>query len=89
MPSISDQQHIFDRLGTLFARLGVSRHRYVVAPGLYAVGRPDSSSPVLVTANYKMSFDLVRFNLRQKNVWLLVLDKPGRVPFRPANWFIG
>ena len=41
-------------------RLGGFRNRYQVTPGLYAVGSPASSSDVLVSANYKLSFDVVR-----------------------------
>ncbi len=37
-----------DRLGTLRVRLGIGRMDYRVRPGLYAVGRPDAQSPVLV-----------------------------------------
>jgi hypothetical protein len=37
--------------------------RYRVAPGLYALGSPDMSSPVFVTASYKLSFDLLRKSL--------------------------
>jgi CO dehydrogenase/acetyl-CoA synthase gamma subunit (corrinoid Fe-S protein) len=33
---------------------------YKIDPGLYCVGNPDSTSVVLVTANYKMSFDSLR-----------------------------
>ena len=43
--------------------LGWRRNGYRVAPGLYAVGRPDAQAPVLVTANYKLSFDTLRSNL--------------------------
>lgn len=50
---------------------------YTVEPGLYALGRPDSKAPVLVTANYKMSFDLLREALPGRNVWVLVLDTKG------------
>jgi acetyl-CoA decarbonylase/synthase complex subunit gamma len=50
---------------------------YIVPPGLYAVGRPVSSDPVLVTANYKMSFDIVRQALSGRSVWLLVLETYG------------
>ena len=49
-----------DRLGTLKARWGIGRMRYTVVPGLYALGAPDRTSPVLVTANFKMSFDRLR-----------------------------
>ncbi|MGI9571419.1 MAG: mercury methylation corrinoid protein HgcA, partial [Desulfobulbia bacterium] len=48
-----------------------------VAPGLYAIGEPDRAAPILVTANYKLSFDTLRFALPGMNVWLLVLDTCG------------
>ena len=66
-----------DRLGTLAVRLGVGRNNYMIAPGLYAVGRPDGDAPVLVTANYKLSFDHLRRNLAGEHVWVLVLDTRG------------
>lgn len=50
---------------------------YTVDPGLYALGKPDEKSPVLVTANYKMSFDRLRKALPGRNVWILVLDTEG------------
>lgn len=50
---------------------------YLVPPGLYALGAPDADSPVLVTANYKMTYDLVRKALAGNNVWLLVLETYG------------
>jgi acetyl-CoA decarbonylase/synthase complex subunit gamma len=50
---------------------------YTVGPGLYALGNPDSNSPVLVTANYKMSFDKLRGALPGRNIWIMVLDTKG------------
>ena len=50
---------------------------YTVEPGLYALGKPDEGSPVLVTANYKMSFDKLREALPGRDVWILVLDTRG------------
>jgi acetyl-CoA decarbonylase/synthase complex subunit gamma len=50
---------------------------YTVDPGLYALGAPDDRSPVLVTANYKMSFDRLREALPGRNAWILVLDTQG------------
>jgi acetyl-CoA decarbonylase/synthase complex subunit gamma len=50
---------------------------YTVEPGLYALGKPDKQSPVLVTANYKMSFDKLREALPGRDVWILVLDTHG------------
>ncbi len=53
------------------------RNSYTVPPGLYAVGAPDKDSHVLVSANYKLSFDLLRRELKGLNVWILVLDTKG------------
>ncbi len=50
---------------------------YRVEPGLYAVGTPNRDSPVLVSANYKMSFDRLRSRLVGLNAWILVLDTQG------------
>jgi len=50
---------------------------YTVEPGLYAVGKPDSDSPVLVSANYKLTFDTLRKNLDGVDCWLLILDTKG------------
>jgi hypothetical protein len=50
---------------------------YKVDPGLYCVGSPDDASPVLVTANYKMTFDRLRRELTGVDAWILVLDTDG------------
>lgn len=50
---------------------------YTVDPGLYALNSPVADSPILVTANYKMSFDRLRENLPGLNAWILVLDTAG------------
>jgi acetyl-CoA decarbonylase/synthase complex subunit gamma len=61
----------------LKVRWRIGRMHYTVEPGLYALGHPDSHSPVLVTANYKMSFDRLREALPNRNAWILVLDTKG------------
>jgi len=48
-----------------------------VDPGLYALGRPGPDSPVLATANYKLSFDCIRMDLQGCDCWILVLDTDG------------
>jgi hypothetical protein len=58
-------------------RWGLGRMRYSIAPGLYAVGNPSSDSPVLVTANYKMTFDILRRDMYGHNAWILVIDTKG------------
>jgi acetyl-CoA decarbonylase/synthase complex subunit gamma len=50
---------------------------FTVAAGLYAVGQPGTHSPVLVSANYKLTFDQLRRELAGRNVWLLVLETFG------------
>jgi hypothetical protein len=50
---------------------------YTVDPGLYAVGKPDANSPVLVSANYKLTFDTLRKNLGGISCWVLILDTKG------------
>ena len=51
--------------------------RYRVEPGLYAVGSPTADSPVLASANYKMSFDRLRCRLEGLDAWILVLETDG------------
>jgi hypothetical protein len=69
-----------DRWGAIRCRMGRFRMSYSVAPGLWAVGRPGPGSPVLVTASYKLSFDLLRRALggpEALDAWVLVLDTKG------------
>jgi len=66
-----------DLLGRWRVRWGIGRDRYRVAPGLYALGGPDGNAPVLVTANYKLTFDVVRRDGTGLDAWILVLDTRG------------
>lgn len=66
-----------DRLGAWKVRWGIGRMGYAVEPGLYAVGNPTADSPVLVSANYKLSFDRLRSQLGGLDAWILVLDTRG------------
>lgn len=77
VPLVKTALTLRDRLGTLRVRMGITRDDYRVTPGLYAVGRPAETSPVLVTANYKLSFDHLRKWLGGIDAWLLVLDTRG------------
>ncbi len=77
VPKISSGLVWADQWGSIKARWGVGRMNYTVDPGLYALGAPDDRSPVLVTANYKMSFDRLREALPGRNAWILVLDTHG------------
>jgi len=77
VPRVSTHLRAADRFGTWKSRWTLGRDDYAVLPGLYAVGSPDRTSPVLVTANYKMTFDAVRKELAGVDAWLLVLDTKG------------
>jgi hypothetical protein len=67
-----------ERRGRRLCRLSNRfRMRYSVQPGLYAAGSPGLDAPVLVTANYKLSFDLLRRVLSGLDAWILVLDTKG------------
>jgi len=76
-PKVASVLTWHDKWGTVKARWGVGRMDYTVEPGLYALGNPDNESRVLVTANYKMTFDRLREALPGRNAWLLVLDTKG------------
>lgn len=66
-----------DRFGAIKVRWSIGRTIYMKEPGLYALGEPDKNSPVIVTANYKLTFDIVRSNLVGFNLYILVLDTKG------------
>jgi len=59
------------------ARWAVKRSGHLVRPGLYALGNPTPSSPVLVTANYTLSFDALRAALSGMDAYILVLNTRG------------
>ncbi|BAI60790.1 conserved hypothetical protein [Methanocella paludicola SANAE] len=66
-----------DRLDHFMTRWGYRRAYHRVEPGLYSLGNPTAESPVLVTANYTLSFDALRSNLKDVDCYILVLDTKG------------
>ncbi|HNX59210.1 MAG TPA: mercury methylation corrinoid protein HgcA [Spirochaetota bacterium] len=77
VPVISTQLKLKDHLGAVNVRWGLGRMDYRVRPGLYAVGNPDADSPVIVSANYKLTFDSLRKELSSLNLWMIILDTQG------------
>ncbi len=77
VPRIATRLTTGDMLGRWQMRWGIGRMRYRIAPGLYAAGSPGPEAPVLVTANYKMSFDALRRELGGLDCWILVLETRG------------
>jgi acetyl-CoA decarbonylase/synthase complex subunit gamma len=74
---VSSEWTLKDRVGGWKVRWGIGRNSYRVRPGLYALGEPDRQSPVLVSANYKLSFDVLRRAMAGRKAWILVLDSDG------------
>ncbi|MCK5565226.1 MAG: acetyl-CoA synthase subunit gamma [Planctomycetes bacterium] len=74
---VSTELAFTDRIGTWKARWDMGRMHYFVEPGLYAIGDPTDISDVLVSANYKMSFDRLRASMAGRDAWILVLDTDG------------
>jgi hypothetical protein len=77
IPRVGTTLEFRDVLGAWKARWGIKRMNCRVDPGLYAVGNPSDKASVLVTANYKMSFDRLRKELTGLDAWILVLDTKG------------
>ena len=77
IPRVTTSIGTRDVLGRWKMRWGIARGDYRISPGLYAVGRPDAGSHVLVTANYKMTFDALRSELDGIDAWILVLETYG------------
>ncbi len=77
IPVIKSKLDKNDLVSTFFVRCGVNRYQYRVTPGLYGIGKPNKNSEVLVTANFKLTFDHLRKELGKINAWILVLDTKG------------
>ncbi|MDP4178903.1 MAG: mercury methylation corrinoid protein HgcA [Bacillota bacterium] len=77
VPKVSTKLTFEDRWGACKVRFGINRMNYKVNPGIYAVGTPNDKSPVLVTANYKLTFDTLRKELGGLDLWIMVLDTKG------------
>ncbi len=76
--STSPDLTVKDIIGGWKVRWGLGRMNYSVKTGLYSIGNPDSSSPVLATANYKLTFDKLRKELKGGiSAWILVIDTKG------------
>lgn len=76
-PTVSANLDFGDLWGAVRMRMGFGRENYRVKPGLYRLGTPDGNSDVLISANYKLSFDMLRKELDGQNFWILVVDTDG------------
>lgn len=76
-PQVATTASRSDRLHRYALRWGIGRGTFQVTPGIYAVGNPTSADPVFVSANYRMSFDILRSSLHGFDGWILVIDTKG------------
>ncbi len=77
IPMTGTQLTLRDKIDAVKIRFAIGRMNYGIEPGLYAIGNPTPASPVFVTANYKLSFDVLRSALTDIDSWLLILDTKG------------
>ncbi len=77
VPRVASTLSVRDNFGTIGTRTGFIRNKYKITPGLYCTGEPMETAPVLVTANYKLSFDALRKELSSVSAWILVVDTRG------------
>ncbi len=77
VPRVGTKLSAADHAMSVSARFGIGRDSSGIAPGIYCTGRPSADSPVLVTANYKLTFDALRKELSSLSAWILVLDTRG------------
>lgn len=75
--AVSSDWTLREYLEHIRCRISGLRMRYAIQPGLYAVGSTGKDSDVFVSANYKLSFDILRRALKGMNAWILVLDTKG------------
>ncbi len=77
IPIVPTTLNFQDKLGGWKVRWTFGRLSYTIEPGLYAVGNPTAESPILVSSNYKLSFDSLRKELQNTSAWILALDTKG------------
>lgn len=77
VPQVATRLSFRDTLGSWKCRWSIGRMNYKVEPALYAIGTPAADSQVLVTSNYKMTFDRLREQLGGMHLWIVVLDTDG------------
>ncbi len=77
IPRVESSWSKKDRWGTFKVRSSIGRNSYRVDPGLYKIGNPGNKDEVIVTSNYKLSFDIVRRCLEGINAWILILETYG------------
>ncbi len=74
---VSTELSFQDKLESTLVRWGIGRMDHTIEPGIYSVNNPTKESPVLVSANYKLSFDALRKELKGIDAYIIVIDTKG------------
>ncbi|NQU17220.1 MAG: acetyl-CoA synthase subunit gamma [Candidatus Saganbacteria bacterium] len=74
---VSTELTFQDKFQSTLVRWGVGRMVHKIDPGIYAVNNPTKDSPVFVSANYKLSFDALRKELKGIDAFIMVIDTKG------------
>lgn len=77
VPRVAAKLDARDIIGGWKVRWDIGRMKYRVPDGLYSIGNPSKDSEILVTANYKLSFDSLRKELAGIDAWIVALDTKG------------
>ncbi len=77
VPRVAARLTLREKLADWGVRLGFGRFNYRVQPGLYALGNPGPLSEVLVSSNYKLSFNHLRRSMAGHDAWIMVIDTRG------------
>lgn len=77
IPAVTSEITTANRIDHFLARWGYKRSGHRVKPGLYQIGNPGADAPVFASANYSLSFDALRSNLKGMDAYILVLDTKG------------
>ena len=75
--AVSTTLTLGDRLANLAAYCSLYMTFLRAEPGLYRVGEPGPAAPLLVTANFTLTFNLVRRALAGMDAYVLVIDTRG------------
>jgi hypothetical protein len=66
-----------EALGGIYSYLTLVFRAVPISPGLYRFGNPTEDSPVLVTANYLLTFTSIKKHLKGCDCYLVVIDTRG------------
>ena len=66
-----------DRVANVASDISLYSTFFRAEPGLYRIGEPGPAAPLLVTANFTLTFNLVRRALAGLNAYVLVIDTRG------------